>query len=75
MTDPYDLLEQVAQFLGEHFDAVQIHASILEEGQTRGFHLGAGNYYARRAMSQEFIEGDRIHDQAVEIADQLQGRT
>lgn len=59
-------LSRVADQLAERgFDAVQIVASRIEpEGETRSFMRGAGNWFARRALCQHFIEHDQADTQA-----------
>lgn len=61
------LLEKVARQLSEHFDAVQIVASRTDGGLTYGTSRGAGNWYARRAMCQEFVEKDQAQTFAREM--------
>lgn len=54
------LLAKIAINLGEHFDCVQIVASRVEaNGDTRSFMRGTGNWFARRALYQHFIERDQ----------------
>ena len=42
-------LKRVAARLSEHCDAVQISACRNDAGNTSCFHMGEGNWYARRA--------------------------
>lgn len=54
--------------LHEHFDAVQIVASVVhDDGVTTSHHGGRGNWYARRALCQEFCEVDQCRTLAREI--------
>lgn len=67
MNDPEleNLLLECAQKLTEHFDAVQIVASTVDERGTVIFLRGSGNWYARRAMCEEFIERDQAKVHAI----------
>lgn len=65
------LLKQVVQLLGEHFDAVQVLVSWNEEARTELMTWGCGNWYARRAMAQDFIERDQAQTTADEIRKQM----
>lgn len=60
-------VQRIAFELGEHFDSVQILVSKCEEGYTRCIKRGAGNWYARHAMCQEFINTA----QAIELAEAI----
>ena len=52
----YEQLAKMTVALGEFFDAVQIHASYInEQGQTIGMNCGVGNFYARQGMASEFL--------------------
>lgn len=55
------ILRRAAADLGEHFDAVQIVASRIDEktGSTTPHHAGTGNWFARRGLCQQFIEMDQ----------------
>lgn len=66
--DAEKLLEEFAERLGEHFDAVQIMVSWNEERVTKCAKRGTGNWYARTGMAREFLDAD----QAQEIAHQIQ---
>lgn len=53
------MILECAGKLGEHFEAVQIHVSWMDEtgsGNTTGEHGGCGNWYARFGLAQEFID-------------------
>lgn len=41
--------------LSEHFEAVQIFASRCDGEKTESIHVGAGNWYARMGMVQDFM--------------------
>jgi len=63
-----EFMERMASQLAEYFDAVQIIGSRLDSaGCTRCTMKGAGNWYARKAMCQEFVE----RDQARTVADAI----
>jgi hypothetical protein len=58
--------------LGEHFDAIQIHATWMPDGNsTLAVHRGSGNFYAREAMCREFIRNNDNIDQAKYIAEEI----
>lgn len=52
------IVEQAAQALGEHFEAVQILASNSDGEGSRCIKKGAGNFYSRLAMAREFLQED-----------------
>lgn len=55
-----EALEKCANILAEHFDCVQIVASELNPNvSTSSIHRGSGNWFARRALCQEFVELDQ----------------
>lgn len=65
-----ELLKQTAIKLSEHFDAVQILAtSLTPRNGTLCWQAGSGNWYARRAIAQAFVERDQAQDIAVAIRD------
>lgn len=49
------LIEHHAAMLAEHFDSVQIIASVHEQGKTRRINSGNGNYFARLGSVQEWL--------------------
>lgn len=65
------LLDRTASDLGEHFDAVQIHASTCDESGTWTISRGCGNWNARQGMAHSFIKQDEASDQAKFIASEL----
>lgn len=66
------LLEKAALALYEQgFDSVQILGTFMEGGYTHCVHSGAGNFYARRAACQFFIESDQAAESARRIAEAL----
>lgn len=52
------ILEEYVARLAEHFDVVHISVSWTDDSgkKTDGDHIGRGNWYARQAMAQEFID-------------------
>jgi hypothetical protein len=54
--------------LMEHFEAVQILASVQTQRGTEFVNLGAGNWFSRQGMAQDFIGRDRAQTSAHEIA-------
>lgn len=64
--DAQALICKIADELAEKgFDAVQIVASRIEDdGGTRAFQGGAGNWYARRGLCEQFIERDQADTSA-----------
>lgn len=65
------VLPKVHQLM-EHFDAVQILATVVSERGTELVAIGSGNWYARRGMAEEFINRDRAVTEANEIAEAIQ---
>lgn len=70
-TEAEKIVQKAAESLGEHFDAVQIMVSWNEEGMTKMFKSGCGNWYARQGMAHEFINADVAQDAAIQIAKKL----
>lgn len=65
-------LEKVVAMLSEHYDAIQIVASeLLSNGSTRSIRRGSGNWYARRALCQEFVEMDQAQVMASELGKEI----
>lgn len=48
-------LEAALQALSEHFDAVQIFATITDPDGTRTHEVGSGNWYARYGHVKEWV--------------------
>lgn len=70
--EAFAILDAALDRIGEHFDAVQIHASWMENGNsTQAAHRGSGNWYARESMCREFIERNKADEQAQFIAQKL----
>ena len=66
------MIEEAAVRLAEHFEAVEIHVSWMDQGTTKCQHSGVGNWYARIQMAREFVEADHAEEQAVAIARNLE---
>lgn len=59
--------------LGEHFDAVQILATyVQDDGMTARVTMGTGNWYARQGIAREFLATDEAVTTANEIQKALQ---
>ena len=72
-TQRIEILEKHVNALAEIYDAVQVVGTFLDaDGRTRGQKRGSGNWYARRALCQEFIEQAQANDLADEIARKLE---
>jgi len=55
-----EIIDAAAARLSEFFGSVQIVASVVgPDGRTTGFRSGNGDFYARRALCQEFVELDQ----------------
>lgn len=51
-----DLLYEEAQKMGEHFDSIQMIATLKDEdGNTQIHACGAGNFYARAGSAREWL--------------------
>jgi len=75
MTDEQrlEILEKHVNALAEIYDAVQVVGTFIDiEGKTRGQKRGSGNWYARRALCEEFIEQAQAEDVADCIARKLE---
>ena len=67
IADLQSKVENFAQALAEHFDAVQILCSrVNPDGscQTGMLYTGVGNWYARRGMAADFLETDNARTNA-----------
>lgn len=51
----FGLVSKFSSDLGEHFDCVQIMASFVDEQGTSSFYSGAGDWFARQGLAQDFI--------------------
>lgn len=72
--EAYAILDDLLAKYGEHFDAIQIHASWMDNdgtGSSRCIHRGGGNWYARESMSREFVEQGKALDAAQFIAREM----
>lgn len=66
-----EMLDDTLARLGEHFDAVQIVASVYDHAGTRYINRGLGNYYARLGLCSEFIASHAQREQAELIAEKI----
>lgn len=64
-------LDKIASSAGEHFDSVQVLVSWNEDGKTRDYFTGTGNFYARLGMAREFIQRDVAQESARQIGEAL----
>jgi hypothetical protein len=72
-TEVEKYLEEMAAKIGEHFGAVQIMVSWLDDkGRTSGCKKGVGDWYARQGMAHEFINEDVAFENARQIAQKLE---
>lgn len=60
MDPEVEFIDKRLRELSEHWECVQILVSRLNpKGETEMITRGGGNYYARRAMCQTFVERDQ----------------
>lgn len=62
------IVRQHVTALSEFFDSVQVLVSNSTDAGTENIFLGAGNWFARQGMAHDFINKDRAHTEAHEIA-------
>jgi len=62
-----DKIDVACAELAEHFDAVQICVSWMEDGVTKMAYRGRGNWYARQGMCHAIISTDKAKDIAHEL--------
>lgn len=67
-------MRQAVEALIEHFDSVQIMASITEDGSTNAHYVGRGDFYARLGMAHEFIENDKSQITARDLSAAIKPR-
>ncbi|MEO6569460.1 MAG: hypothetical protein ABIO94_11910 [Opitutaceae bacterium] len=68
--EAHALLDSTAAKLSEYFSSVQIVATqILPAGSTQWHAAGNGDWYARKAACQEFVERDQAATVAQTIRD------
>lgn len=60
-------VEDAANLLSEHFEAVQVLCSLTDGEGTTMFARGAGSWYARQGMAKEFMERDQARTLAQEM--------
>lgn len=63
----YRIIDQHADQLGEHFEAVQILATTSDGDCSLMVTGGNGNFYARRGMAQTFIDNEAADRIAIAI--------
>lgn len=61
------ILEDAVSKLGEHFEAVQVLVSWVDEGATHFIPRGSGNWYSRQGMAKAYTD----REISSETADQL----
>lgn len=66
-----DLMQETARRLAEHFDAVQILASVETSAGTRYISRGCGNWFARQGMAREFIANEESQNRADALAPKI----
>lgn len=66
-----EMVDKMALQLGEHFDAVQIMATLCDKDGTRSYYRGAGNWFARQGLAHEFITSEIAESTAKSIAKEL----
>ena len=63
-----EYLERIAATLSEQFTSVQIVATRLRpDGSTEWYGRGSGDWYARKAACEEFVERDQARTVACSI--------
>lgn len=68
--EAFEMIDRAAAALAEHFEAVEILASVRLDGDnagTRSVYGGRGNWFARQGMAHDFIS----REQANEVSDQI----
>lgn len=65
------ILDEALATIGEHFDAVQILASVHDHEGSRYVARGVGNWFTRTGMAREFLDADYQQDQARLIAREI----
>lgn len=55
---------QAVHMLHEFFPNVQILVSRVENGDTHSFKLGAGDWWARRGLAQNFLDVGKANEDA-----------
>lgn len=70
--EAHKILDDALDIIGEHFDAVQIHATWMYDGNTSEcVHRGSGNWYARESMAREFIEQNKADEIGQSVAKRI----
>jgi hypothetical protein len=62
-------MDDMLRELGEHFEAIQIMGSFVDEdGHTVRVTRGVGNWYARQGVAREFLDMDAAQTTAYELS-------
>lgn len=70
-----EMVDDMAIKLGEHFDAVQILASVCDHKGTSSVSRGSGNWFARQGMAHEFIAQDMAETTGKGVARELKNES
>lgn len=59
--------------LTEHLPSahIEVLVSFNEEGLTKSFHTGIGNWHARQGLAHEFIQADIAQENARQISERM----
>jgi len=66
-----DVVRNHVLALMEHFESVQVLASVSSSIGTQNVFLGAGNWFARQGMAHHFITQEKARTEAHEISKAL----
>lgn len=55
MTREEQILEEMVEKLGEHFDTVRIFATTAENAEAAAYTTGTGNFYAQMGQIREWL--------------------
>lgn len=71
--EAFEMIDRAAATLAEHFDAVEILASVVLDGNhdTRSVYAGRGNWFARQGMAQDFISREQANEVSTQIAQKM----
>lgn len=65
------IIEEAVAKLGEHFDAVQVLVSWVDEGATHFMPRGSGNWYSRQGMAKAYTDREISSETADQLASRL----
>lgn len=54
-----EIVQKHVEGLGEHFCAVQVLVSVVDDAGTTNVYRGSGNWFARQGMAHDFITRDQ----------------